>query len=81
MIAKQSLFLTADNKVVVEGDAEARFLLVREGHDINEAMVEKYDCADLVGTAAKVKPKAAEPNPLESMPERTASKKVGKKKK
>ena len=55
MIAKQSVYLNADRtKAVPEGHQDARFLLVREGHDINEAELEKYGGADsLVGSKAK----------------------------
>lgn len=79
MIAKQTLFLNGDRtKVVVEGDAEARFLLVREGHEISEAEVEKYDAAELVNTKGKP-PKAAEPSEHESMPDRPTPKKKARK--
>lgn len=53
MIAKQTVFLTGDrSKAVPEGHPEARFLLVREGHDINEALVEQHDALDLVNSKA-----------------------------
>lgn len=67
MIAKQSVYLTGDRKkAVAEGDKEARFLLVREGHEIEDAIAEQYeDAIDLIGTAAKKKedaPKVPAPN-------------------
>lgn len=61
MIAKQTVFLTEDRSTVVpEGDPKAKFLLVREGNEISDALVEKHDCADLVNKAAKgsAKPEA-----------------------
>lgn len=58
MIAKQSVFLTADQKAVPEGHADAKFLLVREGNEIEEALVEKHDALSLVNSASK---KKAEP--------------------
>lgn len=68
MIAKQSVYLTADrSKAVPESDPEAKFLLVREGHEIEEALVEKHSALDLVNSASKAKP--AEPAPSrEHMP-------------
>lgn len=43
MIAKETLFLTADReKVVKEGDPKAQFLLVREGHELPDVTAEKY---------------------------------------
>lgn len=58
MIAKQTVYLTEDRKnAVPEGDKDARFLLVRAGHEVNEAELEKYEGAqDLVTTESKVKP-------------------------
>lgn len=68
MIAKQSVYLTADRSgVVPEGHEDAKFLLVREGHEIEEALVEKHDAMDLVNSASKAKP--AQPAPSrEAMP-------------
>lgn len=52
MIAKQSVFLNSDHsKAVPEGDPDAKFLLVRAGHDISEAQVERYDALNLVNSA------------------------------
>jgi hypothetical protein len=43
MIAKETLYLTADRGTVVkEGDPKAQFLLVREGHELNDTLAEKY---------------------------------------
>lgn len=63
MIAKQAVYLTQDRQTAVpEGHKDAKFLLVREGHEIDEALVEKHDAADLVGSVSKVK--APEPEPI-----------------
>lgn len=71
MIAKQTVYLTGDrSKVVPEGDKDARFLLVREGHEINEALVEQHDALDLVNSAFKGDRPKAQPSELEEMPER-----------
>lgn len=62
MIAKQTVFLTGDrSQAVPEGHADAKFLLVREGHDIEGALIEKHDAMDLVNSTATAKP--AEPAP------------------
>jgi hypothetical protein len=55
MVAKQTVYLTGDrSKAVAEGDKEARILLVREGHEIADALVKQYDAHDLVvGSSAK----------------------------
>jgi hypothetical protein len=55
MISKQSVYLNADrSKAVPEGHQDARFLLVREGHDIEQSEIEKYDgAAGLIGAKAK----------------------------
>lgn len=53
MIAKQSVYLNTDrSKAVAEGDKDARWLLVREGHEISEGEADKYDgAASLIGKA------------------------------
>lgn len=66
MTAKQTLYLDATRtKAVPEGDKDARFLLVREGGEIPDTLVEKYDVSDLVSSAAKgakkAEPEKAEP--------------------
>lgn len=49
MISKQTVYLNADRtKAVEEGAPDARFLLVREGHEISEAEVEKYGATSLL---------------------------------
>jgi hypothetical protein len=55
MISKQAVYLDSERKrAVPEGHKDARFLLVREGHEVEEALVEKYDgAADLVNSAPK----------------------------
>lgn len=55
MKASQSVYLNFDRtKAVPEGHADARFLLVREDHEIDDAEVEKYDGASsLVGSKRK----------------------------
>ena len=43
MIAKETLYLTADRQTVVkEGDPKAQFLLVREGQELPDSEAEKY---------------------------------------
>lgn len=43
MIANKTLFLTEDRQSVVpEGDPKAKFLLVREGNELSDALAEKY---------------------------------------
>lgn len=87
MIAKQSVYLNADRTAAVhEGHADAKFLLVREGGEVEEALVEKYDGAlDLVNSEAKAQaepapsPREAMPPPVGSAPEKAAPVK-GKKK-
>lgn len=63
MISKQTVYLNENRtKAVAEGDPGARFLLVREGMEIDLALAEKYDGAtDLIGSASKAKPEKAEP--------------------
>jgi len=58
LIAKQTVFATIDRrKAVKEGHPEAKFLLVREGHEISEAEVEKHEgAAALVGSKASTEP-------------------------
>jgi hypothetical protein len=60
MIAKQTVFLTHDRKrAVPEGHEHARFLLVREGGEINDGDLENYEGADdLVRATAKAAPAA-----------------------
>lgn len=55
MIAKQTVYLDATKtKAVPEGHADARFLLVREGAEIDEKEFEQYEGADkLIGSEAK----------------------------
>lgn len=61
MIAKHTLYLTADRQSVVkEGDPKAQFLLVREGQEISDADAEKY------GVSGKKSEPAAEPAPAAS---------------
>lgn len=69
MIAKQTVYLNeAKTKAVPDGDPSARFLLVREGHDVEPALVDKYEGAgDLVSSAPKQKKESAPaPSPSES---------------
>jgi hypothetical protein len=60
MISKQAVY--------PEGHKDARFLLVREGHEVEEALVEQYaGAADLVNSAPKKRmeePPAPEPPTL-----------------
>jgi hypothetical protein len=58
LIAQQTVFATIDRKKAVkEGHPEAKFLLVREGHEISEADVEKHEgAAALVGSKASTEP-------------------------
>lgn len=55
MIAKQTVFLTHDRKSAVpEGHKDARYLLAREGSEIEPGHIEDIDGAeDLVGSARK----------------------------
>lgn len=71
MISKQTVFLTADrSKAVPEGHKDARFLLVREGHEVNDAEMEKYDGAEsLVNAKGKALPDRPVSNPASSVPE------------
>lgn len=79
MIAKQTVFLSSDrSKAVPEGDADAKFLLVREGHEIEPETAEKYEGAvDLIGKAGKSveAPKPAAAVPAQATKKRTAKKK------
>lgn len=69
MIAKQSVYLNADrSQALPEGHDDAKFLLVREGNEIEEAIIEKYDAMSLVNSAAKAKPAAPAPSPREAFP-------------
>lgn len=85
MIAKQTVFLTGDrSQAVPEGHADAKFLLVREGHDIEEALIEKHDAMDLVNSAATAKPEPApsrEHAPAPNPPPAAKPEKVAKSKK
>jgi hypothetical protein len=57
MIAKQTVFLTGDrSEAVPEGHKDAKFLLVREGSMIEDALAEKHNAVALVDTPAKKKP-------------------------
>jgi hypothetical protein len=60
MISKQTVFLSSDRScAVAEGDEDAKFLLVREGHEIEPEIAEQYEGAvDLIGKAAAAKPAA-----------------------
>lgn len=80
MISKQNVYLNGDrSRAVPEGDEDAKFLLVREGHSIEEGEAEKYDGAlDLIGSAAKQKAAAPAPS-TENKPARKAAKKAAKK--
>lgn len=50
MKATATVYLNQDkSKAVAEGDKDAKFLLVKEGSEISDADVEKYDVAALVG--------------------------------
>lgn len=55
MISAQTVFLTGDRKrAVPEGSAEARFLLVRGGMEINAEYAAKYEGAiELIGGTKK----------------------------
>lgn len=54
MKASQTVFLTADRtRAVPEGHKDAQYLLVREGGEIADEQLEKYDgAAALVGRGA-----------------------------
>lgn len=63
MIAKQTVYLNFDRtEAVPEGHADAKFLLVREGHDIEESLVEKHDAMELVNSASNNPPPAPAPS-------------------
>lgn len=67
MISKQTVFLNADRtNAVKEGDPKARFLLVRQGHEIAESIVEKYSGAAALVGSGKDAPQSefAESHPL-----------------
>lgn len=51
MIAEKTVYLNAEGtKAVPEGHKDARFLLVRKGHSIEQAELDKYDDAEkLIG--------------------------------
>jgi hypothetical protein len=55
MISKQTVFLTVDRKKAVpEGHKDARYLLVREGSEVEPAQLEEIDGAEgLVGSKRK----------------------------
>lgn len=56
MIAKQTVFLTGDHsEAVPEGHKDAKFLLVREGTSIEDALAEKHNAVALIDTPAKKK--------------------------
>lgn len=64
MIAKQTVFLTGDrSKAVPEGHEEAKFLLVREGCNIEDALAEKHGAVALIDAPAEKK--AVEPQQQE----------------
>lgn len=68
MIAKQTVYINSDrSQAVPDGHADAKFLLVREGHEIEELLVEKHDALDLVNSAPKAKPDEPAPS-REHMP-------------
>lgn len=88
MKSNQTVYLNADkSKAVPEGDADARFLLVREGHELDDKIAEQYEGAiDLMGKTASAPGKpsaAASPAPQnreQAMPQRrTRTKKPAKK--
>lgn len=66
MISKQTVYLNEDRtEAVAEGDPSARYLLVREGHEIEPAMAEKYEgAAKLIGAgkSAAAEKKAEQSN-------------------
>jgi hypothetical protein len=67
MIAKQSVYLTADRKTAVpEGDKGARFLLVREGHEVNDAVLDRYENAESLVGAKRKGPSVDESRPTSS---------------
>lgn len=81
MISKQNVYLNGDrSRAVSEGDKDAKFLLVREGHSIEEGEAEKYDGAlDLIGSAAKQKAAAAAPSADEKTAPKPARKRAARK--
>lgn len=79
MIATKTLFHNADRtKVVPEGHEDARFLVVREGQEIPDAIAEKLDIKGF--TSASVAPVTAETKPKISHAKPSASTHKAKKK-
>jgi hypothetical protein len=60
MISKQTVYLNAQRTLAVkEGDSRAQYLLVRAGHEVPDAEVDRYEgAAALVGKSAKADPAA-----------------------
>lgn len=59
MIAAKTVYLNADRtKAVAEGDKDARSLLVREGGEISDETVAKYEGAAALLGGAKKAPRA-----------------------
>jgi hypothetical protein len=83
MIASKTVYLAADRKTAVAAGPEAKFLLVKAGHEIDQATAEKYDGAiALIGSSKKAPTaagNAAPENREAAMPKRhTRAKKSAK---
>jgi hypothetical protein len=57
MIAKASVYLDAEGKPVPEGDKNAKSLLVREGCEIPDTQLAKYEGAAEIAGGTKAAPK------------------------
>lgn len=73
MIAKSTVYLNAEGKPVPEGDESARTLLVREGTDIPDVTLDKYEGARELAEAgeSKAKTKAADKEGVQHREPRT----------
>lgn len=83
MKSNQTVYLNADkSKAVPEGDPDARFLLVREGHELDDKIAEQYEGAielmSQTASAPKESPAAAPPPPAKA-PAKPAAKKSARK--
>ena len=81
MIASQTVYLAADQKTAVLPGPQAKFLLVREGHDIEQSVAEKYDGAIALIGGKKAKPEHPSESPKPKNREQSAPKRSSRGKK
>lgn len=76
MFARQTVFLSEDRKrAVPEGDKAARFLLVRQGQEIPDAITKRYEgAAELIQS----EPSSQAPAPPVESDDKKPAKKNGK---